>query len=52
MTERTKALKFKKTPVAVKRLAVLRKQLKDECRAQFVFWAEGTILDVGGIHSG
>ena len=52
MSERTKTLKFKKKPVAPERVEFLRERFKDECRVQFVVWAEGTSLDATGMWNG
>jgi len=52
MKERTKALKFKKKPVTDDRIAYLRRNLKDECKVQFMAWAESTSLDTSGIFNG
>lgn len=49
---RTKTLKSRKPPTP-ERLKVLRRCSRgDECKFQFMVWAEGTSLDVAGIHGG
>jgi len=53
---RDKTLKFKqKKPVMTdpERVENLRKMVDgDECKLQFILWAEGTSLDISGIHYG
>lgn len=46
------ALKFNRKPVTDERIVELRKRMKDECRVQFVVWAESTSLDIFGIYNG
>ena len=50
---KNKSLKFKTTPVRERRVEQLRACAEgDECKFQFMLWAEGTSLDVSGIHDG
>lgn len=51
---RDKTLKFKKARKAdPERCERLREMVGgDECKLQFILWAEGTSLDIGGIHHG
>ncbi|GAB3358915.1 MULTISPECIES: hypothetical protein [Giesbergeria] len=48
-----KKLKFWKKPITEDRVAVLRRGSNgDECKFQFMLWADGTSLDISGIHGG
>lgn len=50
---RDKKLKFRRKPIAEDRIAVLRRGSNgDECKFQFMLWADGTSLDISGIRSG
>ena len=54
MSIRDKALRFKKSnPKRDERIKRFGDELGwDECKVEFIIWAEGTSLDLSGIHTG